>query len=165
MLRRVLAGSRYVVLLAVVGSFAAAVALIAYGAVAVAFEIVAAVRAGGPSGTGAKLLATQFIELTDVFLLGTVLYIVALGLYELFIDDELPLPSWLRIETLDDLKDKLIGVVVVLLGVTFLGDAVTWEPGSGPGILYLGGAIALVIAALTAALRFRAGKHGGSNDG
>jgi hypothetical protein len=86
------------------------------------------------------------IELIDIFLLGTILYIVALGLYELFIDATLPVPSWLQIATLDDLKDKLVGVVVVLLAVTFLGRAVVWN-GSGQ-ILPLGAAIALVIAAL-----------------
>src|SRR2546430_666113 len=82
----------------------------------------------------------------DLFLLGTVLYIVALGLYELFIDDRLPMPAWLLIQDLDDLKNKLIGVVIVLLGVTFLGKVVTWD--GDRNILFFGGASALVIIAL-----------------
>ena len=54
------------------------------------------------------------IEITDIILLGTVLYIVALGLYQLFIDHNLALPRWLKVNDLTDLKRDLIGVVVVL---------------------------------------------------
>ena len=57
------------------------------------------------------------------------------------------MPNWLRIHTLDDLKSKLVGVAVTVLAVYFLGRAIT--AGSDIGILYLGGASALVIAALT----------------
>ena len=86
------------------------------------------------------------IEVTDIILLGTVLYIVALGLYQLFIDQTLVLPRWLKVDDLADLKRDLIGVVVVLLGVSFLGEVVNWE--GQDDILPLGAGIALVIAAL-----------------
>src|SRR4029079_9190007 len=76
-----------------------------------------------------------------------VLYVIAVGLYELFVDDNLPLPAWLEIHTLDDLKDKLIGVVVVLMGVLFLGQLIAWD--GQRDLLGLGGGTALVIAALT----------------
>jgi uncharacterized membrane protein YqhA len=82
----------------------------------------------------------------DLFLLGAVLYIVSLGLYELFIDDKLPTPSWLIVTNLNDLKSILIGVVVVLLAVTFLGYVVTWNGNSN--ILALGIAVGLVLLAL-----------------
>ena len=62
-----------------------------------------------------KLYAVTFIEVIDILLLGTVFYITALGLYELFIDDQLPTPAWLHITQLDDLKYKLIGVIAVIL--------------------------------------------------
>jgi uncharacterized membrane protein YqhA len=91
-------------------------------------------------------LAVELIEITDIILLGTVLYIVALGLYQLFIDRNLPLPHWLKVNDLTDLKRDLIGVVVVLLGVSFLGEVVNWEGESD--VLPLGAAVALVIAAL-----------------
>ena len=41
----------------------------------------------------AKDLALGAIRVIDVFLLATVAYIVGLGLYELFIKDDLDLPS------------------------------------------------------------------------
>ena len=91
----------------------------------------------------------------DLFLLGTVFYIIALGLYELFIDTNIRVPSWLEIKTLDDLKDKLIGVVIVVLAVLFLGQVVSWN--GQKDLLGYGVAIALVIAALTYFLRLKIG--------
>jgi uncharacterized membrane protein YqhA len=79
--------------------------------------------------------------------LATVLYIIALGLYALFVDDRLPLPAWLEIHDLDDLKEKLISVVIVVLGVLFLEQVVAWD--GGRDLLGFGAAIALVVAALT----------------
>ena len=50
------------------------------------------------------------------------------------------------ITDLDDLKGKLIGVIIVLLAVTFLGDVVTWD--GSQSILWLGLATGLVLLAL-----------------
>ncbi len=97
-----------------------------------------------------KHLAVDFLQLVDIFLLGTALYIIALGLYELFVDDSLPMPKWLVIATFEDLKEKLIGVIIVLLGVSYLGTAVTWA--GDKSILNLGVATAAVILALAIAL-------------
>jgi uncharacterized membrane protein YqhA len=54
-------------------------------------------------------------------LLGTVLLVIGYGLYELFIDSEIPVPAWLRVNDLDDLKSKLIGVIVAIIAVVFVG--------------------------------------------
>lgn len=145
MLRTILASSRFFIAIAVFGAFIAAVALITYAGLVVV-EVTWNAFSRDIAPEHAKTLAVEFIELIDLFLLGTVLYIVALGLYELFIDDKLPMPRWLLIRDLDDLKDKLLGVVIVLLGVTFLGKVVTWN--GDTAIVYFGAAIAAVIAAL-----------------
>ena len=71
------------------------------------------------------------IEVIDLYLIGTVFYITALGLYELFIDDQVPTPGWLHITHLNDLKGKLLGVAVVIMAVLFLGHLVSWDGGSG----------------------------------
>ena len=68
-----------------------------------------------------KHVAITSIELIDLFLISTVLYIVSLGLYSLFIDNKLPLPHWLEITNFNDLERRLLSVIVVLLAVTFLG--------------------------------------------
>lgn len=160
MIRTVLASSRFFVAIAVLGSFLAAVAVIVYGGLVV-LKVARDAFSADITPDGAKALAVELIETIDLFLLGTVLYIVALGLYELFIDDRLPMPDWLLIRDLDDLKDKLIGVVIVLLGVTFLGKVVTWD--GSRDILFFGGAIALVIAALGGFIAVSARKkHDGS---
>jgi len=99
------------------------------------------------SSKGAKALALEFIEIVDLFLLGTVLLMISLGLYELFINSDLELPQWLQIRTFDDLKLKLVGVVIVVLAVLFLGHVVAWN--GERDLLRLGAGIAAVIAALT----------------
>jgi uncharacterized membrane protein YqhA len=83
----------------------------------------------------------------DLFLLATVFYIIAVGLYELFINDKLVLPAWLVIHNFDDLKGKLISVLIVVLGVLFLSKAIDWD--GKIGILYFGLAIAAIILALS----------------
>ena len=77
-------------------------------------------------------------------MLGTVLLVIGYGLYELFIDDELPVPLWLRVYDLDDLKSKLIGVVVAIIAVVFVGVFVDADR-SGDVISYGVGAGALVV--------------------
>lgn len=94
-----------------------------------------------------KTLLVESIELADVFLLAVVLYIMALGLFSLFVDDRIPLPSWLEIHTLDDLKEKLIGVVVVVLAVFFLGRVI--ESKDYQSLMYLGVGISAIIFAMS----------------
>jgi uncharacterized membrane protein YqhA len=159
-MQRFLSSSRFLILLAVVGALIAATTLLVYGVVEAFQLVVETITKGTVSSKGAKALALAFIELVDLLLLGTVFYIIALGLYELFIDDRIPVPHWLEIHDLDDLKSKLIGVVIVVLGVLFLGQVVTWN--GERDLLGFGAAIALVIGALTYFLGSRPKKNGAS---
>ena len=146
MLHRILARSRYLMLIAVFGSFAASVTLLIYGAQETVITIghTATVPV---SSENSKKLILSCIEVVDLFLLATVFYITALGLYELFIDDRIKVPIWLEIHTIDDLKSKLTSVIVVVLSVLFLSEVVRWN--GGTNILPLGGGLAFVMAALT----------------
>jgi uncharacterized membrane protein YqhA len=143
---RILASSRYLILVAVLGSLGAFIALLISGALQIGVTIFYAITTPNITSKGLKALSLSFIEIIDVFLLSTVFYIVALGLYELFIDANIVVPSWLSIRDLDDLKGKLASVVIVVLGVLFLGEALEWQ---GTDILAYGVSVALVIAALT----------------
>ena len=143
---RIISASRYLIVVAVICIFITGMALLVYGASAT-YALVAHLFNGGVNAKSAKALVLAAIELVDLFLLATVLFVIAIGLYELFIDDNLQLPNWLEIHTLDDLKDKLIGVVIVVLGVLFLGQAISWD--GQRDLLGFGTAIALVVAALT----------------
>lgn len=147
-MQRLLGLTRFVVLLGVLGSLAASAMLF----------LIATLRAVGnlaqissylADASSVKRLAVDVIFLADYFLIATALYIVSVGLYELFIG-ELKLPPrlhWLKISTLDELKDRLTGVVVTVLAVTFLGAASTW---GGNDILSFGLALAAMIVALGA---------------
>jgi|FrelakmetLWP11LW_1041352.scaffolds.fasta_scaffold62574_2 uncharacterized membrane protein YqhA len=163
MIRSILTASRYLVLAAVLGSLAASLALFAYGVAETAVVIVDTIAKAEVSSKGGKALALAFIEIVDLFLLGTVLLMIALGFYELFIDPDLKLPEWLQIRTFDDLKNKLVGVVIVVLGVMFLGFVVAWD--GTRDLLGIGVAIALVIAALTYFLSTVKGGKPGRADG
>jgi uncharacterized membrane protein YqhA len=95
--------------------------------------------------------------LTDLFLVGATLMIAAFGFYDLFIASvdagpSLRLPAWLRMHDLNDLKARVISMIILVAAVSFADVAV--ESGGGLNTLYLGGAVALVIAALTAFLHF-----------
>lgn len=147
MLSNLLGSSRFMIILAVVGSLLAAVTLLIYGLLETLQLIWMTIESGEVSRKGAKALSLEFIEIVDLFLLGTVFYIIALGLYELFISTDVSVPGWLTIKTLDDLKNKLIAVVIVVIGVLFLGQVVGWD--GEKDLLGYGVACALVIAALT----------------
>lgn len=147
MLGPLLGASRYLIIIAVIGALIAATTLLVFG-LAEALKLVAStVETGEVSRKVAKSLAIEFIEIIDLFLMATVFLIVALGLYELFISTEISLPAWLVIRDLDDLKSKLISVVVVVMAVLFLGQVVTWD--GERDLLGLGVGIGAVIAALT----------------
>ncbi|MDO8986644.1 MAG: YqhA family protein [Coriobacteriia bacterium] len=141
--RRLTAWTRFLMLIPVVGLFFGSVTLVSMAGVEVYRTILEAI--GGHLEK--KLAVLKFIELADVFLLATVLYIMAMGLFELFIDDRLPVPNWLEVHTLDDLKEKLVGVVVVVLAVSFLGKVI--EAQSARDLMELGVGVAAVIAALS----------------
>ena len=100
--------------------------------------------------------------LTDLFLVGATLMIAAFGLYELFIGrirGRLVLPGWLRMRDLNDLKARVISMIILVAAVTFVDEVI--ESKDGLDTLYVGAGIALVIAALTGFLRF--GRVDGNN--
>ncbi len=143
----ILSHGRYMVIIGVIGAFLAAISLFVYGGILTVQQIIETVQTGYVSSKGSKTLMLSFVEIADIFLLGTVMYIISTGLYELFIDDNIELPGWLEIHTLDDLKQKLVGVIVVVMGVIFLGHVIKWH--GETEIIYYGAAIAFVIVALT----------------
>jgi uncharacterized membrane protein YqhA len=144
---RLFSSSRYFAVFAVVGSFLAAITLYIYGTLVVIQLIWNTIQEYHVSVEGVRHLQVVFIEMTDVFLLGTVLLIVSFGLYQLFVQPGLPVPGWLRIRNLDQLTDRLVDVVAVLLAVTFLAFAV--EGSLEATLLEFGISAAVVIAALS----------------
>ncbi|TDY48177.1 uncharacterized protein UPF0114 [Paraburkholderia rhizosphaerae] len=92
-----------------------------------------------------------------MFLIAIAVYIISIGLYTLFVDDKFALPNWLEINDLDDLKGHLVSVVIAVLAVLFLREAVAWD--GTRDLAAFGGALALVIAALTFFLKKNIGRR------
>lgn len=92
-------------------------------------------------------MLVEYIEYADFFLLGVVLYIMSVGLYALFIDDETEMPAWLEIHTLDDLKEKLIGVLGVVIGVNFLGRLIHGTEALDLALIGIGSAVVVMALA------------------
>lgn len=139
------------IILAVIGSLLAAFTLIIYGFLRVLAVIWDLISNRDLTNAREEQLSIEFIELIDVFLIGVILLIVALGLYQLFIDEKSTLPSWLKIRNLDELKHRVIGVICVVLGVNFLSNVAEWN--GGKDIVYLGVAIGIVLIALVFLLK------------
>jgi len=147
MLHRFLAACRYLLVVPVIGCVLLTAGVVVMGIARMATDGVKLVQKGDASAKAAKLMSLSVIEIIDLFLIGTVSYITAIGLYKLFISDsEIQLPMRLKIESLNDLENKIIGVLVAALAVAFLGHA---AGGDEPGeLLNYGAGIAVVIAAL-----------------
>lgn len=86
----------------------------------------------------------EIVEYVHTFLIGTVLYITAVGLYQLFVH-EIQFPGWLKIDSTEELETNLIGVTIVVLAVNFMGVVFTND---ADYLLRYGAGIALPIAAL-----------------
>ncbi len=152
----------------VLSSFLFSLALYIFGTVQTVHELWAALPGLGQSGT-LKTLLVSAIEQADVLLVATALLIISIGLQALFVQQLDDLPDWLHIRTFDDLKNKLLGIVVVALVVEFFKLAIKWDGSSS--ILTLGLALAAIILAVAAYTLAQAransshGQHGHGEQG
>lgn len=157
---RVLWDSRLSVLAAVVTSIASSMAVFYLATVDAVYMILHLIDYASPSleaGRRSELRAetvTHVVEIIDTYLLATVLLIFALGLYELFIskiDDAARSETSskvLFIENLDDLKARLVKVVLMILVVKFFEDALEINFRQPVDMLYFGAGIAFIGVAL-----------------
>ena len=143
--------ARYLFFFAVVSTLLAAALVMLYGTVQLVAFVVELVRHGSINQEWGAELRLTVIEVVDLFLIGTVLFVIAVGLYQLFFTSMMPLPRWLLVQDVGDLERKLIGLVVTVLSVVFLGQIVTWD--GQRDLLGFGVAIGAVIAGLTLFLR------------
>lgn len=148
-MRTLFSYSRYLIWIAVISLMFATFAVFIYGLISTIVVVFEAFRHGHFGAEGARLLSVELIEMIDLFLLGTILFITAVGLQELFVDPGLSeiLPEWMSVSSLDQLKYNLLAVIVVMLAVLFLGVAAGFELTETTSIFDFGVAIALVIAA------------------
>ena len=149
-MRRLIELSRFAVAVPAVTSIIASFVLMAIGV----WEVVMTIVHLLDSSVSVKLTVVAILTAVDTFLLSTVLLVIGYGLYELFVDSEVTLPQWLQIRSLDDLKTKLIGVTVAILGVVFLGALVDRKDANSVMLIGVGvGAVVLGLAAFTFATK------------
>ena len=161
--------SRYLSILAVIGSIISSIALFLRGGMVV-FESIRRFFIDLAEGTVNPSYERMFEELVssvDIFLFALVLIIFGVGVYELFITKIDPVerendtrPSWLRISSVDDLKSSLGKVILMVLIVSFFKHTLEltkdqWNPTT---LLYLSIGILLISAALY--LTHKSGKEG-----
>ena len=96
-------------------------------------------------------LTIEYVEDADAFLLAVALYILSIGLTNLFVSENIPLPKWLEFHDFDDLKERLTSVIVVMIGVFFLGHVL--KNAQGIDTLWIGLGCAAVIIALSIFMR------------
>lgn len=154
----ILFNCRFLVFIPVLGILVAAIVMFIKGCL----EVIQGVRAFLPALIALRpnpqddnSVILSFIPAIDNYLFATILLIISMGLYELFISKIDPpsrknetRPHWLVITTLDDLKSNIGEVVVMILIINFfkLSFTVTYHEPSD--VLILGGGILLVAGAL-----------------
>ena len=142
-MRKLVGLTRYTVFVPAIASILGALFLMAQGSIAVVIAVINSVVEQTPL----KDVIVEVLTAVDAILLGTVLLVIGYGLYELFVDTNIDVPAWLQIKDLDDLKSKLIGVVVAIIAVVFVGvlvdstragDVLAYGAGAGAVVLGLG---------------------------
>ena len=161
LLLRGLAGTRLVFAFAILSTFVASVALLILGAIET-FYTVAALLGFGDHVLSPAETRQHFIEVVDLFLVATIMYVISVGLYQLFADSNLPVATWLRVRSASDLEQKLIGVLITVLGVESLGKVATWD--GQTNLLPFGLTTGLLIGALSYFAVNHQKRHGDSAD-
>ena len=152
--------SRYMVVIAVIASMAAGMAVLYMATVDVVYLVAHVLHYADMSlATDARKAIhdetiTHVVEVVDGYLLATFMLIFSLGLYELFVSDideahgSRASSKILVINNLDDLKQRLAKVILMILIVTLFEKALQIKMDSPLDLLYLGGGIALIGVAL-----------------
>ena len=149
--------SRWVVMVAVIASLITAFGIFYMTAVDVYYTMQHLVHYAQLDDAARSHLKAQTVAhvvgSVDGFLLGTIMLIFALGLYELFISKidqahESGASKILYINSLDDLKDKLAKVIVMILIVMFFEQAIFLKPTGPLELLYYSLAIMMIGLAL-----------------
>ena len=146
---KLLEKSKYLGLIGVISLLLASVAAFLWGAVKTVAAILSIVSSYGKD----PYIAVSLIELVDGFLIATALFVFAVSMYEMFIA-KIALPEWMLANNLPELKEKLGGVIILVMVVTFLEHLVEWQAPYDSLLFAI--SVAVVSAALIAMNRFSA---------
>jgi len=143
-------GSRFFVLLAVIFSLVGGIVLFLVASIDVVHVATMVYQNyfghSSHSSNFHGAIVTELIGAIDLYLIAIVLFIFSFGLYELFISQidiakRSPASKVLEIHSLDELKDKLAKVIIMVLIVGFFKRAMNTTFSGGLEMLYLSLAI------------------------
>ncbi|WP_457642317.1 YqhA family protein [Persephonella sp.] len=152
-IERILWESRLMIFLAVIASIFAAFVLVLIGTFEILYVIKSSVKLFASKDVFDefyKYAIKHIVTAVDIYLISTVLLIFGIGLYELFIskidyiEQEEKSSKILEIHTLDQLKEKLAKVILMVLIVTFFKYAIDFQYKDIKSLLYLSIGIALI---------------------
>ena len=153
--------SRYLTILAVIGSLVSAIVLFIRGSIVVVNGVMDFATGLSENESEYENLLVAFVSSVDIYLFAMVLIIFGMGIYELFINKIDPVerkadsrPSWLRVSSIDDLKSSLGKVILMVLIVSFFKHSLDIRFASALDLLLLAVGVVLVALAL-----FIAHKH------
>ncbi|MDR1458800.1 MAG: YqhA family protein [Bacteroidales bacterium] len=147
---------RFVTFFAVLGSMIASIILFVTSSMQVYKGVLDFIHHFGQTDGGSiEHLVATFVASIDGYLFATVLIIFSMGVYELFINKIDPVnkvldsrPSWLQINSIDDLKSSLGKVILMILIVSFFEHSLNIHYETVSDLLFLGIGILLIAAAL-----------------
>lgn len=168
-------GLRYLSILAVIGSAVSAIVLSVQGVILVYWGLEDYFskifnKSLNPEEQSElyEHLFQEIVSSVDVFLFALVLIIFGVGVYELFVSKIDPVergvdsrPSWLRINSVDDLKSSLGKVILMVLIVSFFKRVLQFQVTDGAiSYFWLAAGIFLISAALYLTHKSHGGEHG-----
>lgn len=146
--------SRMLVLIGVLASLVVALVMFIFATTDV-YRLVVALPSAF-TATDAEMVSKRLetvakvIKIVDLYLVATFMLIFSMGLYELFIskinatENSDVARRLLVIRDLDDLKDRLVKIVLLILAMLFLEYALLLQPRELLDLLYLGAGAALI---------------------
>lgn len=152
-LSQVIGRSRYVVLFSVIAVLLVSVSLFLQGTVLGVMTIWHTWRDLIAGNLQHAHLTLVFLEVVSIMLEAVVFYIVGVGLYSLFIAP-MNVTVALGVETLNDLEERVISVIIAIMAINFLQHFIEWQ--NPLATLEFGLALAVVVVALVA---FQAFSH------
>ncbi len=142
-LGRYVGGTRHLAVVAVIGLLVTTAATFGL-AIAKTTKVVSRLLSGGWAD---ESIVVAVLEAVDSYLLAVVQLIVALGLHGLFVGDA-ELPGWLRANSLQDLKNPIVDVLIVFVAIQAIERYL--EAGTALDALMYVAAGAVLILSLTA---------------
>jgi uncharacterized protein (TIGR00645 family) len=151
---------RFLVLIPVLGVLASSIVMFLKGCIEVVQGAVSFWRVVSfqPTPLDDKNVILAFIPAVDNYLFATILLIISMGLYELFISEIDPKsrknktrPNWLRVHDLDDLTSRIGEVVIMILIVNFFKQSFSLNYERPFDLLALGGGVLLISGSLVVA--------------